>query len=188
MMAAFAGQNLSAADILDGRTGAVFFLEAIDALDLGRLDLAQIIDRIAVFAGAGKTEPAADVDLEIRMMRRRQKRDERNRLLVGLRKKPVGGRQDVGAEGITDQQDVIDVPPLSVGLDDMGKVGGGLFGRPFAPEIAQRIDADDGNALFLQIGAELLIDIALAAVAGIDDRHRVVLGRRVDRHDRQVER
>ena len=83
----------------------------------------------------------------------------------------VGEGQDVGAERIADQDHVRPRPGRTVVGHDGGEVGGGLLGRLLGPEIAQAVDTHDRDPVGLEPARDVLVDVAPAAVAGIDHRH-----------------
>ena len=78
-------------------------------------------------SAAGRAQPAEHRNLVIDLMRHRHQRYLRNPVAIGLRQQIVGARQDIGPEGIADQQDVPDVPALAIERDDAVQVVGGFL-------------------------------------------------------------
>ncbi len=98
----------------------------------------------------------------------------------------IGGGNDISAKGIADQHDVPNLPFLAVGVDDARKVIGHFLRLFFFPEVTQGIDADHRYPLLLQRAADFLVQIAPAAVTGIDHRHGVHRRARFEDRDRQA--
>lgn len=127
VMAAIDGNSLDAARFQLGAR-VIILIGTINALHHFRIDLGNVVQRIAALALAGNPEPARDGDDEIDFLGERQKRHLPHMHLHGLGQKIVAGGNDVGAEGIADQNDILDIPFLTVGLDDLRHVLGGLVG------------------------------------------------------------
>jgi len=68
------------------------------------------------------------------------------------------------------------------------QVGSDVLRALLGPEVPQRIDADDGHALLGQPLADGLVDVALSAVAGDDDRKPCHGTFGFDDRDRKVRR
>ena len=124
-------------------------------------------------------EPAGDVDLQVGLLRQPEQRQPPHVRPLVLGQAVEGEGQDVGAERVADQEHVGPLPGFAVVVHDQVEVGRDLLRRLLRPEVAQAVDADDRDALVLQAAGDLLVDVAPAAVAGVDDRHQLAgLGHR----------
>jgi len=72
----------------------------------------------------------------------------------------------------------VDLPFGAVLRHDPGQIGGGLPGRPAAPEVTQAVPAEHGDALAIELLAERLVEASPAAVARQKNHQAVTAGAR----------
>ncbi len=105
---------------------------------------------------------------------------------AGARIKLVdGGRQHVGALRETDQHHLVALPLLAVVADDLLQIDSESLRHAFAPEVAQRIEADHRHAVFGQGAGHVLVQAGPATIAGNEYRQRVTAALRRHFHYRQ---
>ena len=172
MMAASGADDIGLALSQEERACAVVLIGTIKALDHGRVDRRERrLSRQRILAG-WQTKPAGDPDLEIGRGADAEKRQLNDAHLRFGRQVVIGEGKNIRAEGIADQRDLGCAPSRHIGVDDGAEVASSLFGRLLAPEVAQAVPADDGNALRPQLLADGLVEIAPTAIAGEDDRQQ----------------
>src|SRR4051794_14634663 len=152
--------------------GLVLVVLAVEALHLGVVEAGELGRGRQGVGGGAAREPAGEVDDEVGPGRGGEEGDLADRVTCLGRQAVDGGRQDVGAERVADEDDARPAPGLSVAVDDGGEVARELVGGALGPEVAERVDADGRHAAVLQHAGELLVDVAPAAVAGDDHRHQ----------------
>ena len=84
--------------------------------------------------------------------------------------RPIHGeRQNVRPLRVADEQHPLLAEVLRGNSGSSGRVAGEPLGRARAPEIAQRVEADDRNAVGARGLGDLLVEARPAAIAGHDD-------------------
>ena len=106
-------------------------------------------------------------------------------LLVLSGQAVVDRRQDVSAERVAGQDETFRAPLLAVVLHQLGEVGGALFRALVLPVVAQGVDADHRVAHAGHMLGRVLVQVAPAAVAGIEQGDDVRGFRRGDLEYRQ---